>query len=373
MTRSKKVLICTSHFYPNVGGVETHLTDLVGALVRRNWQVSVATYKPLAREVSAPLYEKRGRLEIYRMPWPGFNIVHHLTPYPPLELIYLFPGLFLINLYVLLKNPGISVIHSQGLVPGVVGLILAKLFRKKVIVSTHNLYFFPKAGLYKKFSQFVLSRTDSVLVLSNQSAEEIRVLGVPRDKIAPFRYWLDLSLFRPGAKKNKKGRLNVFFIGRLIETKGVKVLLSAACDKRLKGVGFVFAGLGPLEAELAAADKEYPNISYVGPLKPEDVKLYMNEADIVVVPSTVDEGYGRVAMEAIACGTPVLAARKGGLNEVVTEEVGWLTKPTPKDFTQKLVYLSKNKKEIAQKSKMTRSYAIKKFSEKNVEGIIEFY
>lgn len=371
---NKKVLICTSHFYPNVGGVETHLTDLVSALRRRDWRVYVATYKPLAREVPAPLYERKGTLQIYRMPWPGFNIVHFLTPYPPLEFLYLFPGLFLINLLVLLKNPDISIIHSQGLVPGVVGFVLAKMFGKKIVVSTHNLYFFPKYGLYKSFSRAALSQVDGVLALSSQSAKEIESLGVPKHKIKPFRYWLDLSLFKPSKKKSASTRaLTVFFVGRLIETKGVKVLLSAAVDKRLKRVNFIFAGLGPLEAEVKKASKKYPNISYLGPLNSEEVKTNMNLADIAAIPSTVDEGYGRVAMEAISCGTPVLAGKKGGLREVVTDKVAWFAKPTPKDFTERLVYLTKHKGEISQKARNTRKYAIKRFSEKNVETIIKAY
>ena len=370
---AKKVLICTSHFQPNVGGVETHLNDLTKALTLRGWNVYVATYKPLARNIDVKLYEEKGRLKIYRMPWPGFNIVHLLTPYPPLEFLYLFPGLFIINFLVLLRNPDIGVIHSQGLVPGVVGLVLAKIFGKRVVVSTHNLYFFPKTGLYKDFSKIVLSGVDVVLALSAQSLEEIRGLGVSKHKVKPFRYWLDLKLFKPLKINSRKRGMSVFFVGRLIETKGVNVLLNVAKDKRLRKVNFVFAGLGPLEDSLKLAARKYRNISYLGPLKPEEVRKQMNESDLVAVPSTVDEGYGRVAMEAIACGTPVLAAKRGGLNEVVADEVGWLERPNSEVFSDKLVKLMRNKSEIKKKSSKARKYALNYFSEKNVLQIINEY
>lgn len=49
MSSKKAVLILTSHFRPNVGGVETHLSDLTLALTKRRWKTIVATYKPLAR------------------------------------------------------------------------------------------------------------------------------------------------------------------------------------------------------------------------------------------------------------------------------------------------------------------------------------
>lgn len=370
--KSRKVLITTSHFHPNVGGVETHLSDLVSALNKRNWATIVACYKPLARDMKVPFYEKKNSKNIiYRMPWVGFNIVHLLTPFPPLEFIYLFPGLFVINLYALLKYPDIEIIHAQGLVPGVVGIFLAKIFDKRVLVSTHNLYFFPKEGVYTKFSAWVLSRADLVLTLSDQSFGEMKRIGVPEDKIKPFRYWIDLSIFKPHRVKKNSKNFTVFFVGRLIETKGVKILME--CSKKIQKVHFAFAGIGPLKEELEDLSDKQNNVEYVGLLTPKQVKEYMSKADLVAVPSTVDEGYGRVAMEAIACGTPVYAANKGGLNEVVDPSVGKLVDPDTKSFTKAILNVSKNKKLLAKYKRSARKYALKNFSEKNVEQIIEYY
>ncbi len=376
MTSKNSVLILTSHYFPNVGGVETHLSDLTKALVKRKWKVVVATYKPLARRIKTKTYEVNGGLKIYRMPWPGFNFVYKLWRYPFLEFIYLFPGLFIIAGVALVLNREISVIHAQGLAPAVVGLLWAKATRRKVIMSTHNLYFFPKDGMYVNFSRFVLSRL-SVLALSDQSAQEIKDIGVPYERVSRYRYWLDLNMFKPIKKEkarkvlNIKGKFVCFFVGRMIETKGVLVLLGAA--KKTKDITFIFAGLGPLSSDVERAVEKNKNIFYVGPISSDLVRNYMSAADVVAVPSLVDEGYGRVAMEALATGTPVLAAKKGGLSEVVTSEVGLLIKPTSEEYIKYLKYLSNHPKELIRLASKTRSYARRKFSEKNVEDIISQY
>lgn len=379
MSKAKKVLIVTSHYTPNIGGVETHLNDLVSALNEHKWRVIVATYQPLAKRTLAPFFEDSSKLTVYRFPWLGFNIVHKLTNYPIFEFLYLFPGLFLITGWSLYRNKDIMAIHAQGLVPAVVSLFWSKVFSKRIIVSTHNLYFFPKSGFYKQFSKFVFSNVDVVLTLSMASQHEVEALGVPKNKILPFRYWLNLKMFKPGSRRKARKEVGiddrefvVFFIGRLIKTKGVNVILKTAEKLQKLKIKFVIAGSGPLGEEVkkkAAQD----NIVYVGPLPQSKVPVYMSAADLVVAPSLVDEGYGRVAMEAIACGTPVLAAKKGGLSEVVEDGVGWLEKPNVQAFSKKIENLYRNKRSLKKAASNTRKYTLKTFSEKNVQSIIKEY
>mgnify|MGYP001565128414 CR=1 FL=1 len=377
MNRKNKVIIITSHFHPNVGGVETHLNDLVRALVKRNWKVIVSTYQPLAKNEKAYGLEKGRGYEVHRMGWIGFNLAHRLFKYPLLEFLYLVPGLFIQTLVVLLKNNDTKVVHAQGLAPAVTGLILARMFGKRAIVSTHNLYFFPKTGLYTKFSKFIFSSFDAVLTLSNASSKELIRIGVPETKIRPFRYWLDLKLFSRGNKvviKKNLGLSNKFtalFVGRLIETKGTLLILEIA--RHLPNILFVIVGLGPLEQMVKNFAEKHSNLQYVGPLSQGLVRDYMNACDIVLVPSLVAEGYGRVAMEAIACGTPVLAARIGGLDEVVNNNVGQLVEPKAIYYEKALRDLVRNKNKLEKLKKNTHPYAVKKFSVSNVKMILSAY
>ncbi len=186
--KKKTVLIITSHYPPNLGGVESHLQGLVTSLLKRSWRVIVSTYQPLASKKLASSFERRKGLIIYRLPWLGFNIVHKLTPYPALEFLYLFPGLFVISLFSLVKHlKEISVIHCQGLVPTAVGVLIGKLFSKRIISSIHNMYFFPRHGLYPLFAKQIFSHADRILGPTRMARQELISIGVDEKGISKFR------------------------------------------------------------------------------------------------------------------------------------------------------------------------------------------
>src|SRR5579859_4644230 len=92
MSKTMNILQLTAHFSPNVGGVETHLTDLVHVLTKRNNTVFVLTYRPLVTKASWKMYEKRKRLEIFRFPWFA-GYFYALVDNPIVEFLYLVPGL----------------------------------------------------------------------------------------------------------------------------------------------------------------------------------------------------------------------------------------------------------------------------------------
>ena len=87
-----KILQLTAHYYPNVGGVETHLTDLVKYLQNKNYDVTVLTYQPLVTKASWKIHEKEKHLEIIRIPWIS-GLFYSFVSHPILEFVYLVPGL----------------------------------------------------------------------------------------------------------------------------------------------------------------------------------------------------------------------------------------------------------------------------------------
>jgi glycosyltransferase involved in cell wall biosynthesis len=103
----------------------------------------------------------------------------------------------------------------------------------------------------------------------------------------------------------------VVYFGKLIEQKGVHVLLEAmrAVDARLVVVGF-----GPYRATLEAAAP--PRTLFTGPLEHRHLQHLLPLADVTVVPSIFPEAFGMVAAEAAAAGSPPLVARHSGLAEV---------------------------------------------------------
>lgn len=107
------------------------------------------------------------------------------------------------------------------------------------------------------------------------------------------------------------GAPTVVYFGKLIEQKGVQVLLEAMrdVDARLLIVGF-----GPERARFEAAAP--PRTLFVGPLEHRHLVHLLPLADVTVVPSIFPEAFGMVAAEAAAAGSPPLVARHSGLAEV---------------------------------------------------------
>ena len=377
-SENKTVLIVTSHFPPNIGGVESHLHALVTELIKHSWKAIISTYQPLASKRNAEIVERQSKLIIYRMPWLGFNIVHKLTPYPALEFLYLFPGLLIVTLLALLKhNKEIKVIHCQGLVPTTVGIVVRFFFPKRLIASIHNLYFFPQKGLYRIFARLIFSAADLTLVPTEFSGQELKSIGVPREKIGRFRYWIDLKYFSPVNKNKAKRKLGwkkftVFFVGRLIETKGVGSILKVIKNLNSQ-IQVVIAGDGPMRSEVQKATEIYSNLFYLGRVEDKLLHTCYSSADLVLMPSLVDEGFGFVVMEAVSCGTPVLASNKGGLSEAVSAITGVLIRPDSRVVKESIEYLFNNKKELAKLTRNTRRYALANFSNSNIEDIIRAY
>lgn len=118
------------------------------------------------------------------------------------------------------------------------------------------------------------------------------------------------------------------FVGKLAYFKGVDVLIRAAQDYHEhlnQSVHTLIIGDGELAEELESmvASLNLNNIHFLGHQSQEKLRGLYSVADLSVVPSR-REPFGLVAIEALACGTPVVATAEGGLAEIINEDVGTL-------------------------------------------------
>lgn len=369
-----KILQLTVHLFPNLGGVETHLSDLFTSLIKRNWEVFILAYQPLSTKVNWKILEKEKSLTILRIPWlKGF--FEKLVSYPILEFAYLVPGLFVITPLVIIFNKP-DIIHAHGISAAVSGAFWGKIFNIRTVVSLHSIYSFPKMGLYHSFVKLIFQNCDFVLSLSKKSNVEVRSLGVHEKKLGVFTYWVDLQKFKriTSAKKilGWEKKFVVLFVGRLIEEKGIRQLIEAASlwDKK---INLVIAGSGLLEGYILKQIKNLKNVSFAGKIDQDNLQIYYSGADCLIVPSISEEGFGRVIIESLACQTPVVASKRGAISEAMDQTVGRFIDITPENIKDEINFLYKNPLVLRNLAAKSRRFAKRRYSESNVKTIIQAY
>ena len=76
---------------------------------------------------------------------------------------------------------------------------------------------------------------------------------------------------------------------------------------------------------------------YLGGLKSEQLKDFYSLSNTLIIPSTHDEGFGRVILEALACGIPVIGSNRGGIPEAVNKEVSILFDVSIKNVSKSII------------------------------------
>lgn len=243
--------------------------------------------------------------------------MHHRARGAGALLLPLFVAGFLAD--VVARARQVDVIHAHWWLPsGVVAVIAGRLTGTPVVVQVHGTDAAMAHGALRWPARWVLRRADAVIAVSEDLAGWVRgVAGVEATVLPmPLRPVLAEALHHDPTPPPAGGR--VLAVGRLVPEKAFDVLIRAAAKA---SVPVVLIGDGGQEPVLRALAEEVgADVTFAGPVAPDELGPHYRAARLVAVPS-LREGFGLVAAEALASGRAVVASAVGGLAQVVADGV----------------------------------------------------
>jgi teichuronic acid biosynthesis glycosyltransferase TuaC len=226
---------------------------------------------------------------------------------------------------------------------GVAAALLGKYFGKPVVISAlgTDVNVIMKNPTARKMILWASEQAASVTTVCQSLKATMVGLGMNDAGITPLRNGVDLELFKPVnrltmRKRLEMDRFTLLSVGHLRAVKGHHHVIAALKD--LPDVALMIAGSGPdrkrLEAQvltLGVGDR----VTFLGALPQEQLREYYGAADALVLASD-REGWANVLLEAMACGTPVVATAVGGTPEVVRSSAAGvlIASPTPENVTE---------------------------------------
>lgn len=313
--------------YPTYGGSGALATELGLDLARRGHEVHFITY--------AMPFRLRGYTEgVY------FHEVDTSARYPLFEH---FPYTLALasKQHEVALAVGLDVLHVHYAIPHATTAWLAREMlppghKVKVITTLHgtDITLVGQEESFHTITKFSIERSDAVTAVSAFLKDEtIRTFGCTQCRIGVIPNFVNLQEYKPAEEKAKDGLCPadhklVTHISNFREVKRVKdVVRVFARIRKAMPATLLMIGDGPErdDAEKEARElKVASDIRFLGRL--DTVAELLQQSDLFVLP-TQSESFGLAALEAMACGSPVVGSRAGGLPEVVEDGVSGILEP----------------------------------------------
>jgi glycosyltransferase involved in cell wall biosynthesis len=194
--------------------------------------------------------------------------------------------------------------------------------------------------------------------------------GLPAGKIV-----VKPNFVYPDPGRGQGGGGYALFVGRLAPEKGTRTML-AAWDRLETRVPLKIVGDGPLKDQVVEVATRRSDVEWLGHRQVADVHALMRNADMLVFPSEWYETFGRVAAEAFAAGTPVIAANTGAAAELVEHgRTGLKFRPgDPEDLVTQVEWALSHSAELrSMREEVRAEFEAKYTAERNYRALMEIY
>lgn len=323
-----KILMLSWEYPPkNVGGLSTHVYNLSHELVNLGNEVHVIT----CEEGTAPVEENDGGVYVHRVS-PYKVDTDDFTKW----VMHLNFAMIEESIRLIRKLGKIDIIHAHDWLTAYAAKVLKWSYKIPTICTMHATEKGRNNGIRTEMQRYISSaewmlnyEAWKVVVCSTYMKNEIlNTFSIPEDKVwiipngvnlKEFDFEFDwLTYRRKFAEDDEK---IVFFIGRHVFEKGIQLLIDASYNiiQGYNKVKFVIAGKGPMTEELKSKVRNMgltDKFIFTGYMNNEGRDKLYKVSNVVVLPSLY-EPFGIAAIEAMACGCPVVVADTGGFSEIV--------------------------------------------------------
>ncbi len=221
-------------------------------------------------------------------------------------------------------------------------------------------------GKWQKDILKLADQIDVFIAPSRFIKNKLQESGIESGKIKQIPNFLDSAWIDFKDKdKIKPIQPYLFYCGRLSREKGINLLISAFAElaEKYPEWQLKIAGIGPEGIEVARAAEENKQIQLLGQLGGNQLKSFIQNAYAVVIPSLWPENFPYAALESFALAKPVIAAKTGGLPELLNREANGILfkRGDRQDLKEKLIWAIKHPQAIKQKGKAARQDVLTKY------------